>query len=169
MKKEYQLRKHTFDLVCDKECKILILGSLPSIVSQEKNFYYAHPRNRFWDIMGVLLKESNLKDFSIEEKKSVLLRNHIALYDVISECKIRASSDSEIDLDSIVVCDLEAILKNSKIKVIFLNGQKAFSIFKKYFPQYVSIAQVLPSTSPANAKESLDSLLEKWKIVQNYQ
>ena len=45
----------SFDPVFDNNCKILILGSCPSIKSLEQGEYYAHKQNRFWHIMFKLL------------------------------------------------------------------------------------------------------------------
>jgi len=42
---------HNIDPIYDKNSRILILGSMPSIVSREVKFFYAHPQNRFWTIM----------------------------------------------------------------------------------------------------------------------
>ena len=52
-----QLRhvKHPFGAVIDKDCKILILGSVPSVKSVENSFYYMHPKNRFWTVLSALL------------------------------------------------------------------------------------------------------------------
>ena len=93
MKKE-QLVRHEFEPVYDKNSEILILGSFPSVKSREQGFYYGHPQNRFWKVLAAIVQEK-IPD-SIEEKKEMLLRNHIAVYDVIWQCKITGSSDSSI-------------------------------------------------------------------------
>ncbi|WP_434062866.1 uracil-DNA glycosylase family protein, partial [Ileibacterium valens] len=43
---------HPFAPVWNQNSKILILGSLPSVKSRENNFYYGHPRNRFWKVLA---------------------------------------------------------------------------------------------------------------------
>ena len=83
MKKE-QLVRHEFEPVYDKNSEILILGSFPSVKSREQGFYYGHPQNRFWKVLAAIVQEK-IPD-SIEEKKEMLLRNHIAVYDVIWQC-----------------------------------------------------------------------------------
>ncbi|EGY4807818.1 DNA-deoxyinosine glycosylase, partial [Campylobacter coli] len=45
---------HPFKPFFDKDSKILILGSFPSVKSREDGFYYQHPRNRFWPILETL-------------------------------------------------------------------------------------------------------------------
>lgn len=155
---------HGFDIVCNIDCEILILGSFPSVKSREQNFYYAHPQNRFWKVLSYVL-EDNFVGLNANEKKEKLLRHHIALYDVITSCDIIGSSDSSIKNPTYL--DIDEILQSSKIEKIFLNGNKAYELFTKRFPQYISLVKKLPSTSPANAKCSLENLVNEWKIIKN--
>lgn len=111
MKKE-QLVRHEFEPVYDKNSEILILGSFPSVKSREQGFYYGHPQNRFWKVLAAIVQEK-IPD-SIEEKKEMLLRNHIAVYDVIWQCKITGSSDSSIK--DVVPADITTVVELSKIK-----------------------------------------------------
>lgn len=167
MKNEIKIRKHHFDIIIDDKSKILILGSLPSLMSEKNNFYYGNPFNRFWKIIGILFNKDNLINQTNEYKKEVILKNHLALYDVIKECKIKGSSDNDIVKDSIVVMNLKEILNKYNIKLIALNGSKAYKIFKKYYPEYLYMTVKLPSTSSANARYSLEKLIDKWKIIKN--
>lgn len=166
MKSELKTRKHHFEMIIDENSQVLILGSLPSLMSEKNNFYYGNPFNRFWKIIGALFNEDNLINQSNEYKKEVILKNHLALYDVIKECKIKGSSDNDIVLDSIVVMNLKEIIDKYNIKLIALNGNKAYKIFKKYYPEYVYMTVKLPSTSSANARWSLEKLIDKWKIIK---
>lgn len=43
--------EHTFEPIYDENSKVLILGSISSVKSREVNFYYGHPRNRFWSTL----------------------------------------------------------------------------------------------------------------------
>ena len=156
MKSELKTRKHHFEMIIDENSRVLILGSLPSLMSEKNNFYYGNPFNRFWKIIGALFNEDNLINQSNEYKKEVILKNHLALYDVIKECKIKGSSDNDIVKDSIVVMNLKEILNKYNIKLIALNGNKAYKIFKKYYPEYLYMTVNLPSTSSANARCSLE-------------
>ena len=88
-------------------------------------------------------------------------RNHIAVYDVIWQCKITGSSDSSIK--DVVPADITTIVELSKIRKIYANGKLAEKLFSKYQEKKVGIKAIgLPSTSPANAAYSLERLVEIW-------
>lgn len=156
---EYMHISHTFEPVYDSRCEILILGSFPSVKSREEGFYYGHPRNRFWKVMAAVCGCSEPAD--IEEKRSMLLLNRIALWDVIESCDIMGSSDSSIR--NVVPADICRITGAAKIRRIFANGATAGRLYKRYIePRTHMEAKVLPSTSPANAASSLESLIKSW-------
>lgn len=153
---------HTFEPIYNKNSKILILGSFPSVKSRENNFYYGHPQNRFWKVISRIIAEK--EPTTIEEKKKLLLDNHIAIWDVIASCSIQGSSDSSIK--DVVVNDFTDILQNSSIHTIYVNGNKAYELYHKYAEEQTGIKAVkLPSTSPANAAWSVDRLCEVWKQI----
>ena len=157
---EYQSLKHTFEPVFDAESKILILGSFPSVKSRENNFFYGHPQNRFWKVMANVLEWK--VPVTIEEKKEMLLENHVAVWDVIASCSIQGSSDTSIK--DVVVNDFSKILEKSKVERIYVNGGKAYELYHKYAEKATGIKAVkLPSTSPANAAWNLEKLTEIWK------
>lgn len=155
---------HPIAPVFDKDSKVLILGSFPSVRSREEGFFYGHPQNRFWKVISQIFGEE--LPVTIDEKKAFLIRNHIALWDVIGSCEIDGSSDSSIR--DVTVNDLSVILGTADIRAIFLNGKKAEQYYLKYlFPVLKRDAVCLPSTSPANAAWNLDKLADAWKIVKD--
>ena len=154
--------QHPIEPVFDKESKILILGSFPSVKSREEGFFYSHPQNRFWKVLAEIWKEP--VPVSIDEKKSFLLRNHIAVWDVIKSCDIEGSSDSSIK--NVVANDIGVILSKANIKQIYVNGKKAQQLYQKYiYPMLQKEAICLPSTSPANAAWSLERLVQEWRKI----
>lgn len=154
---------HPFPALYDADSKILILGSLPSVKSREQNFFYGHPQNRFWKMLAAVLGEKIPE--TIEEKKKLLHRNHIALWDTIYSCDIIGSSDSSIK--NAVPTDLGQIITGSKIRKIFCNGAASGICFKKYQEKELQItADILPSTSPANAAYSLEKLISIWRKIK---
>ncbi len=161
----YEHVTHTFGPVYDKDSRILILGSMPSVKSREQEFYYGHPQNRFWRVLSAVFRET--EPGTIAEKKTFLLRNNVALWDVIASCDIIGSSDSSIK--NVKENDMNQILSAADIRTIFLNGGKAYELFMKYC--HNSIQNVhgdkpklvkLPSTSPANAVWSPERLIKAW-------
>lgn len=137
-----------FEPCFNSDAEILVLGSFPSVKSRENAFYYGNPQNRFWrltaEIFGVDIP------LTVDEKKEFLYAHKIALWDIVTECKITGSMDSNIKDYS--VADLSEVLNNAPIKKIILNGGKAAEIFKKFYPSIKTTAYRLPSTSPANTR-----------------
>lgn len=155
---------HPFPPLYNKDSKILILGSFPSVKSREQMFFYGHPQNRFWRVVSSVF-ECNEPE-TIEEKKQFLYKNGIALWDVIASCEITGSSDSSIK--NVKANDISIILKEADIRQIFVNGRTAEKYFKKYMKAKINKEAIcLPSTSPANAAWSADRLVEKWQVIRN--
>ena len=157
--------QHPFPPLFDKNSKVLILGSFPSVKSREQLFFYGHPQNRFWNVISAVMSADT--PLTIEEKKNFLYANSIALWDVIASCDITGSSDSSIK--NVVANDLTEILKTADIKQIFVNGKTAYKYYNKYIRDNIGRDVIcLPSTSPANAGWNIDRLVEAWKTVKKY-
>lgn len=153
---------HTIEPVFDENSKILVLGSFPSVKSREVNFFYGHPRNRFWKVVSSVIGEES--PVTTEEKKAFLLRNNIAVWDVIKSCDIEGSSDSSIK--NVTPNNLNVILEKADIKQIFANGNTAYKLFLKYNSGMDAVK--LPSTSPANAAFNLERLVESWSVLKKF-
>ena len=150
---------HTFEPVYDKNSKILILGSFPSVKSREIQFYYGHPQNRFWKMLAEIYKEPIPQ--TKEEKINMVLQHHLAIWDVIASCDIEGSADSSIR--NVQANNLNQILQKTNINKILLNGGKAFELYQKYCKsERMPLAVKMPSTSPANAACKMERLLEVW-------
>lgn len=155
--------EHEFGPYINKDSEVLILGSIPSLKSRELGFYYMHPQNRFWKIMGDLFNEKSLS--TILEKKKFLKKNKIALWDVLESCEINGSSDSSIKCPK--VNDIKGLIKGTNVKTIFVTGKKAFDLYNKFCYKDVLIKAIyLPSTSGANCRVSYDDLKEKYEIIR---
>ena len=152
------------DPVYDKNSKILILGSFPSVKSRQQSFFYGHPQNRCWKViagvMGCRVPES------IDEKKEMLLSHYVAVWDVIESCDIVGSSDSSIK--DVKVNEFNRILDNADISKIYANGGKAYELYMKYAIEKTGRDIIkLPSTSPANAAWNLERLIDAWSIIRS--
>ena len=155
--------EHEFGPYINKDSEVLILGSIPSLKSRELGFYYMHPQNRFWKIMGDLFNEKSLS--TILEKKKFFKKNKIALWDVLESCEINGSSDSSIKCPK--VNDIKELIKRTNVKIVFVTGKKAFDLYNKFCYKDVLIKAIyLPSTSGANCRVSYDDLKEKYEIIR---
>ena len=156
---------HNINPIYNSESKILILGSFPSVKSREGRFFYDHPRNRFWKTLALVLED--VEPLTHEQKKTFLLKHHIALWDVLASCEINGSSDSSIR--KAVPNDLNCILNTADIGAIFCNGNTSFTYYQQYTLSQTGIQAIkLPSTSPANAAFSLEKLAVEWNVICNY-
>ncbi len=161
--KEYETLSHQFEPVYDEKSRVLILGTFPSVKSRENNFYYGHPQNRFWKVLAAVMDAS--VPGTVEEKKEFLLKNGIAIWDVIASCDIVGSSDSSIR--NVVPADIGRILNAAPIRTVYANGGKAYELYQKYsYPQTGREIVKLPSTSPANAAWSLERLTQAWSVIK---
>lgn len=155
--------QHQIDPVFDERSRVLLLGTMPSPKSREEGFFYGHPRNRFWLLMSTLFDEPIPE--TIEDKKDLLLRHHIALWDVLESCSIEGASDASIRDPK--PNDLGRIFETAAIQGVFATGTKAGELYRKLcepglrarFGREQGVAcETLPSTSPANATRDFDSL-----------
>ncbi len=157
-------KAHDFEPIYDADSRVLILGSMPSVASAKRGFYYGHPRNVFWDVLAevfcVTLPQTK------EEKIAFLKKHRIALWDVLASCEIKGSADSSIKKP--VANDLMPILKATKTEAIFTTGQTASRLYKKLcFPVTKMQNIALPSTSPANiANYRYEELVRHYRIIK---
>lgn len=154
---------HTFPPFFDENSQILILGSIPSVVSRKEGFYYMHPSNRFWKVLAKVYEEE-VPD-AIYQKKDFLHRHQIALWDVIATCKIQASSDASIS--DVQVNNIQLLLSKTHIKRIFVTGKRAYDLYWRYlYPQLLKEAILLPSPSAANATYSFSRLVQAYSVIR---
>ena len=159
------MQVHPFDPIYDEDSRILILGTFPSVKSREVQFYYGHPRNRFWKTLATLLQA----DFpqTVEEKIQFLKTHHIALWDTCAACDIDGSADATIRRT--VPNDIRPILKTADIRAIFCGGKTAGRLYETHiYPLTTIPAIVLPSTSPANAACTDAMLIDAWSAILPY-
>ena len=154
---------HPFDPIIDKDSRILILGTFPSIKSFENAFYYGHPQNQFWKLLSTLFDEEEPK--SIEAKIAFLKKYKIALWDMIKMCQREGSLDS--NLKNIEVNDIETLLKRyPNIQAIFFTGRKAQELYKRHFSHLQIPTYYLPSPSPAFRAMSFEKKLQEWEKIK---
>ena len=153
---------HPFGPLYDENSRVLILGSFPSVRSREQNFFYGHPQNRFWKVVAAVFGQPVPQ--TIKEKKMLILDNGLALWDSIASCEITGSSDASIR--NVRANDIGVILNSCSIERIYCNGRKSHEMYQRYIePETGREAVCLPSTSPANAKWTLEKLTGAWSVI----
>ena len=154
---------HPFGPLYDENSRVLILGSFPSVRSREQNFFYGHPQNRFWKVVAAVFGQPVPQ--TVEEKKLLILDNGLALWDSIASCEITGSSDASIR--NVRANDIGIILNSCSIERIYCNGRKSHELYQRYIePETGREAVCLPSTSPSNAKWTLEKLTEAWSVIE---
>ena len=155
--------KTSFDPISNSETTILILGTMPGDKSLELGEYYGHSRNRFWKIISTIT--DNDLPMTYTDKKALLLKTKIGIWDVAHKANRKGSLDSAIedeepnDLDSFIA-------KHKNLKVIGFNGTKSQALFDKYFDRKSDLKYIsLPSTSPANTGIDFDSICKLWRQI----
>ena len=153
---------HPFGPLFNESSRLLILGSFPSVKSREQQFFYGHPQNRFWKVLAALYQQD--VPVTVDQKKALILENHLALWDSVASCVITGSSDASIR--EVRANDLSVILDNSAVRKIFCNGKTSWQMYEKWIrPATGREAVCLPSTSPANAQWTLDRLIDAWSVI----
>jgi hypoxanthine-DNA glycosylase len=155
--------KKSFDPISNADTAILILGTMPGDKSLELGEYYGHSRNKFWKIISKIT--GNDLPLSYADKKALLLKTKIGIWDVAHKANRKGSLDSAIeneepnDLDNFVA-------KHKKLKVIGFNGTKSQTLYDKYFTRKPEIKYfLLPSTSPANTGIDFENICKLWRQI----
>ena len=143
--------------------RVLVLGTLPSRVSLEKQQYYGHLQNAFWRIIYALFEGVYQEDY--KTKVEFAKEHYVAIWDVCYTAVRPGSLDVDICMEQ-PNCIGELLEKNPSVSVIAFNGKKSEQLFFKYFKKKEGINYVtLLSSSPANAAYSFVKKLENWKKI----
>lgn len=152
-------------------CRVLMLGTVPSLRSLAMRQSYAHPHNLFWPFMGVLYGAGPELDYA--QRIARLHAAGVGIWDVLERCERSGSLDSSIIAASEVPNDIPRLLEDHPtIAAVALNGAKALDVFRRRIapaiapPRRDALAVLaLPSTSPANASIPRADKLERWREV----
>lgn len=152
--------EHPFEPIYDENSTVLILGTMPSVKSRQAGFYYANPRNAFWRLIAHICDAP--VPMTVEEKKELLHKNHIAIWDVCKSCDIKNSDDSTIK--NAVPTDIPSLIKKTKIKRIYGNSKKAADQYNRYVRKDIGIDIVpLTSSSSASCRVNEEYKKQEWK------
>ena len=164
-------RLTAFPPIACKDANVLVLGSMPGQKSLDQQQYYAHPANSFWKIICDTT-ESVAEGY--QARTAILLKNDIAVWDVLLHCERAGSLDSNIKSASMVCNDFYTFFQeHKKIVRILFNGKTAEKVYRRHVERphpdlYDPLAgkpelYPLPSTSPAMASLKYHEKLDIWK------
>ena len=160
-----------FPPIARRDAHTLILGSLPGQRSLQMQQYYAHPHNAFWKLIAAIFGAD--AGLSYPRRVQVLVRNHIALWDVLEAAERPGSLDSSIVHASALANDFAKFFRqHPRIRRVFFNGRKAEQMYRRIvLPalgedfSYIRY-QGLPSTSPAHAGMTFAKKLDRWSRIK---
>jgi TDG/mug DNA glycosylase family protein len=154
-----------FPPIARADARVLILGSMPGEASLKARQYYAHPQNAFWKITGQILGFDPAGDYRV--RTAALMKNRIALWDVLKLCLREGSLDSAIDPTSVVANDFKRFFQvHARIRRVCFNGSTAEKLFARHVGAYPDLEFLrLPSTSPANASIPWARKLRAWQAI----
>lgn len=149
---------HPIPPVYNAESRVLVLGSFPSPKSREQGFFYGHPQNRFWKVLAAVFGSQIPQ--TVPERRTFLLENRVAVWDVLASCEITGAADSTIK--NPVVNDFSPLFAVADIRAVFTTGATAHKLYERLTG---NAAILLPSPSPANCAMSLEKLVEAYRKI----
>ncbi len=156
-----------FQAVASQEPDVLVLGSMPGVISLREQQYYAHPRNAFWPIAAAVFGFEASLPYDL--RLAALNGAGVALWDVLQACEREGSLDADIKADSVVPNDFAAFFaSHPHIQRVCFNGAKAAALYRRHvLPKVTALTHLeyvaLPSTSPAHAAAGFDAKLAVWR------
>jgi hypoxanthine-DNA glycosylase len=147
----------------DNSTRILILGTMPGDQSITKQQYYGNKGNHFWKIIFTIFNENY--SASYEDRKALLKKHKIGLWNVLASCVREGSSDSKI-MNEEINDFVSFHIQYPNIQYVFFESKSAAKFYHKYStPQKGTSYHILPSTSGLNAGTSFVQKVEMWKVV----
>lgn len=162
------MRKSSFPPVVDDRTRIIVLGSLPGEESLRQRQYYAHPQNRFWELVGDALN-IDLRALAYADRLVALGEHGVGLWDVIADARRRGSLDSAIRKPR--GNDLAALARSlPALRAIAFNGRKSAQTGRKLLGKSGAAWRLidLPSSSPAYAAMPLAEKRRHWSEIGDY-
>lgn len=148
------------------DTRLLVLGSLPGEESLRAQRYYAHPRNRFWHLIGQVIGEE-LELLAYEDRLTALLAAHVGLWDTVASARRAGSLDAAIREERHnELAELVATLP--ELRAIGFNGAKAARIGTKLLADSGLELIALPSSSPAHAAMTLAEKERLWRALSKF-
>ena len=158
---------HSIEPIIGRNPRIIILGSMPGIISINASQYYANPCNLFWMVLADLF-DINI-NCSYESKVQQVQQLPVIIWDTLKSCHREGSLDSKILSTDLEANDIGSLLKQfPTVQVIAFNGAASAKYFDRLVKPQLSKEQnveffKMPSTSPANAGMKQQLKLDIWR------
>jgi len=135
--------------VITDDTRLVILGSFPGVASLAAQQYYAHPRNRFWELVGAVTG-IDLRAQAYDDRLASLRASRVGVWDVIAQAERRGSLDSAIRGHAPNAL-VELVESLPSLRAVAFNGGTSARIGRR---QLESLGRPLalidlPSSSPA--------------------
>ena len=158
--------QNCFAPVVRPDTRLLLLGSLPGVVSLARSQYYAHPQNQFWRLVGALT-DRDLVALGYEDRLAALLEARIGLWDTVAAATRKGSLDGAIRLRE--ASDLRSLVATlPALEAIGFNGGTSARIGRRELGEPGPLALIdLPSSSPAYTLPFADKL-HRWRALLPY-
>ncbi len=164
---------HSFAPLIQPDSEILFLGSAPSVLSRQNQFFYGNPTNRFWKILSALYHE-DFVNVDNATKTVLVKKHHLALSDVYVTCQMKkVGSSLDSNIINAVFQDIPHIIKHTNIHRIFITSKKAYNDFIQHWQgTFAENIQIINLPSPSAANRSIyktdGDLIAAWqKIIFN--
>lgn len=159
-------RKSSFPPVTSPTTRVLVLGSLPGERSLAEQRYYAHPRNRFWQLIGHAIGQE-LEPLTYDDRLAALLDAGIGLWDTVASATRPGSLDAAIrNAEHNPLAELIATLP--ALRAVAFNGAASAKIGMAQLAGSPLALLALPSSSPANAAIPLAEKQRRWAAIADY-
>ena len=116
-----------FAPISAQQPKWLILGTMPSVKSLQAQFYYAHPQNAFWPIMGEIMQRPV---DTTAQRIALIESSHLMLWDVLAHCHRSGSLDAAIKQPQ--ANDFSQLFNTyPSLTTVLFNGKKAQQLYRQ--------------------------------------
>lgn len=159
-------RKNSFPPVVAPDTRVLVLGSLPGERSLAAGRYYAHPRNRFWHLIGRVIGVE-LEPLDYDGRLAALLGGKVGLWDSVASAHRVGSLDAAIrEAEPNPLADLARSLP--ELRAVGFNGKASARIGMAQLAGSNLTLIPLPSSSAANASIPLAEKEKLWSALAEF-
>ena len=158
--------KRSFGPVVDARTRLLILGSLPGDRSLAERQYYAHPANRFWELVGAVI-DRDLRTLAYPGRLAALLAAGVGLWDSVASARRQGSLDAAMrDTSANNLTGL--LVRLPALRAVAFNGAASARLGRAQLGPVAVTLIDLPSSSPAHARLSLAGKRERWLALRQF-